>query len=192
MSKGFTMVELLLATSLAVLLMTGSLYVVSTLRAESLDERSGLREIEPGQLVEMMRWDFVHATQAKLDVNRITLHGYGNRISPDDASRQVNASERQPVQVDYFILTVGPRQFLARRQAHLQQRSNQNDWTELVCAGIVGLELRPVGIGERFSAVASGSGSGFPLPNQVRLLIHSAGKTAEQKEAFVNHVVTLR
>ncbi len=191
--KAFTMVELLLATSLAVLLMTGTLYVVGSLRAGVSSARPGLREIDARQLIDLIRRDLVHAKSMILGKDRLTLHGYGS-LSPIEVERTgrtaISAQYRthQPVQVDYLIARIGDRNVLQRRQTDLGVLSNRNIWTEWVCVDVESLELYPVDPAIRFPVAFNPSVPGMPPPPQVQLVVYRK----DQAEPFVNTLITLR
>ncbi len=191
MNRAFTTVELLLATALAVVLMAGSLRVVASIRADLLQDQPALRGVNPGRLIDLIRWDLTHAKLLSQRNGKITLTGYGclDRAHFEGRDRPDQPATHQPVRVEYFVWPQGERGWLVRRQVHLNELTNRNSWSELVCGGVAGIELWPVdvaGLGLGRAALLGIEDTG--VPDRLRLVVRSEGDAGVD----VDQVVVLR
>ncbi|MFP4139704.1 MAG: hypothetical protein ACLFVH_04430 [Phycisphaerae bacterium] len=141
-ARGFTLLELLLATVLSVMLMLGVLAVVTDLSTDpetipSRGERSGALQIQTlDAWVRLLRGDLTHAIQVDAETpSRVEMLGSG---ALDEVGR---SRTHRPVKVIYSLETLDGRRWLVRRQtaqdslvAHATQR-------DLVCRGVRKFEL---------------------------------------------------
>jgi len=140
--RGFTLLELLLATVLSTVLMVGVLAVITTLGAPALDAA------EPGQpaspvgdqtlaaLQRLLAGDIDHARQI-LTVERDRFVLIGSSMLGGADRRRVH----RPVRVTYRLERIDGHTWLIRTQAALDVLDNQNIQHELVCRDVQGFEL---------------------------------------------------
>ena len=147
MIRAFTIVELLIATALAAMLMAGVLRVTATIRvnpAGALDQGSRQnRWVE--RLVEQVAWDLANARSIEFNENEITMAGYGFRdrmnAKPDN-DPPINTAHR-PVSVRYELTGQAGQRWLLRLQTNLDELTNRNTWASLLCGGVERFELKP-------------------------------------------------
>jgi hypothetical protein len=160
-ARGFTLLELLLATVLSVMLMLGVLAVLTDLSSDP--DTVATRDAKTTALqtraidawVTVLRGDLSHAIQIDADgENRLTLVGSG---ALDARGRE---RTHRPVLVTYSLETLAGRRWLVRKQALQDALTADNTQRDLVCSGVQRFELAPQG---GPSAVA-GSAAG-PLAN---------------------------
>lgn len=146
-ARGFTLLELLLATVLSVMLMLGVLAVVTDLSTDpetipSRGERFAAQQTQTlDAWVRLLRGDLAHAIQVNAETpSRVEMLGSG---ALDERGR---SRTHRPVKVTYALETLDGRRWLVRRQtaqdslvAHATQR-------DLVCRGV-----------QRFELIAEGS-----------------------------------
>jgi prepilin-type N-terminal cleavage/methylation domain-containing protein len=133
--KGFTLLEMLLATALMSVLMVGVLAVISTL--EPASGVNGLALAEGSLPVEafdawvtLLREDLSHSRDARLKENLFELSGY---LGLDARNRQ---RTHHPARVEYRLEKLGGRQWLVRVQTALDEATNENVRRDLVCCGV--------------------------------------------------------
>lgn len=130
--RGFTMIELLLASVLMAVLMIGVLAVITRLApvdepALTADQPSS----EVDALIRLLRDDLLHAQHVEtLSEREILLISHGSMES--NTRRYVH----RPVTVRYQITTVDGEPWLIRRQTALDVLTNQNEQRDLVYRGI--------------------------------------------------------
>jgi prepilin-type N-terminal cleavage/methylation domain-containing protein len=194
--RAFTLIEMLLATVLATVLMVGVLAVVTDLGASGMasEKRAGAAVDKSVGLaggsaqaaktgldaealeawIRLLREDIGQAfrTEPPQD-SRFSLTGYG---ALDARSRERTP---RPVTVLYAIEEVGGRLWLVRRQAALDVMTDQNIQRDLVCGGIV-----------RFQVVREGDEQGGGRAGAVawRLLAW----VADQPEPACDRLITVR
>lgn len=147
MRRGFTLVELLAATALAVMLAAGSLRVVASIRADvaAQRDRSLTDAAAADQLVDLIRDDLTHAASYSQIGGKVELIGYGSLDRSDFDQRRKNSNaSHQPVRIEYFIQRLGDVNWLVRRQTDLNALTNRNAWTELARAHVRRIEVRPL------------------------------------------------
>jgi hypothetical protein len=141
-SRGFTLLELLLATVLSVMLMLGVLAVVTDLSTDpaTIPSRSQTDAARQRQTldawVRLLRGDLTHAIQVRADTaSRVEMLGSG---ALDERGR---SRTHRPVKVSYSLVTLDGQRWLIRRQtaqdslvAHATQR-------DLICRGVRRFEL---------------------------------------------------
>ncbi len=141
-ARGFTLLELLLATVLSVMLMLGVLAVVTDLSTDPETIPSRRQNVEAQQThtldawIRLLRGDLTHAIQVNAKTaSRVEMLGSG---ALDEVGR---SRTHRPVKVTYSLETFDGRRWLVRRQtaqdslvAHATQR-------DLVCRGVHRFEL---------------------------------------------------
>jgi prepilin-type N-terminal cleavage/methylation domain-containing protein len=142
--RAFTLVEMLLATSLLALLMVGLLAVITdfsnsaqVLQLNALS-KAGADEGNPHPddktleaLVRLLEDDFQHAQAiAAKRENQLLITGYSS------LNLEKGPRSHRPVQIVYSLENVGDKNFLIRRQTLLDVLSNQNVRRDLVLCGI--------------------------------------------------------
>jgi prepilin-type N-terminal cleavage/methylation domain-containing protein len=161
-ARGFTLLEMMIATVLSSVLLIGVLAVVANLgksanavglgRSEDFAAVSGaeaVRAWEPLLRDDMAGAAAVDATKA----NELTLVGYG---ALDATSRR---RVHRPVRVVYEIAELDGRRWLIRRQTALDVLTDQNVQRDLVCSGVTRFALARVA--EAPGATTSPSGKGW-------------------------------
>ena len=138
--RGFTLLEMLLATVLSVMLMVGVLAVIASLGTAA--GKAGGQPVPAADAMDgwlrLLQEDLNLAV--KVDTSRsneLTLIGYA---ALDGLGRE---RTHRPVRVLYRFEEVGGRRWLIRRQALLDVASNQNVQRDLVCNGVSRFELMP-------------------------------------------------
>ncbi len=147
-ARGFTLLELLMATALAAMLMVGVLAVVASIASpahEAAQTRGqGVRGI--GQVVSdappvdawvaLLREDLAHARSVKAQPDgSLVLAGYTGLAG---AGRE---RSHRPAVVTYSVKRIEGRDWLVRRQVLLDVLSNQNVQNDLVAAGVSRFEV---------------------------------------------------
>ncbi len=143
--RGFTLLELLLATVLSSMLIVGVLMVLTNLTGGDMaggvgvgtpaaDARSRAEAVDAW--AELLRHDLVHAThfESPRD-NVLTLTGYSGLHGParDRAHR--------PVRVRYEVHEINGRFWLVREQSARDVRTNPHVQRDLVCTGVRRFEI---------------------------------------------------
>jgi prepilin-type N-terminal cleavage/methylation domain-containing protein len=148
--RGFTLVEMLLATVLAGLLMAGVLFMTAAVgrdrRRVAADEAGPRRN----GVMERMRWDLANAvTMSPQRSGRIlVLVGHGG-LDP-----QTLAPTNRLTRVIYEVRGRGRDAALFRQQEYLDEPTRPDRWTELVCADVQAIN------------VADESGDGQPVERE--------------------------
>lgn len=156
--RGFTLVEVLLATLLLALLMTGILAVITDLGATRVAlepprrESAGPSGPETQALeswARLLQSDLLHARTVDTSrENRLAFAGYA-------AAAAAPSELHRPVQIVYAIETINRRACLIRRQTLLDVASSDNVRRELVCCGIARFTLTRVSAPARSTLPAS-------------------------------------
>jgi prepilin-type N-terminal cleavage/methylation domain-containing protein len=148
--RGFTLVEMLLATVLAGLLMAGVLFMTAAVgrdrRRVAADEAGPRRS----GVMEQVRWDLVNAvTMSPQGSGRIlVLVGHAG-LDP-----QTLAPTNRLTRVVYEVRGRGRHAALFRQQEYLDEPTRPDRWTELVCADVQAIN------------VADESGDGQPVERE--------------------------
>lgn len=134
---GFTLVELLLATTLSTLLLIGVMAVVTGLSSSAGFERSvGAtgHATDPAVVdswLRLLREDFENARRIELlSDTELEVVGYA-ALDPQSGERT-----HRPVRVVYAIERVGGRDWVVRRQTALDVLTNKATTGALVCGGL--------------------------------------------------------
>ena len=155
--RALTLVELLVATALATMLLTTAMGLLKTLAAKRkvLVDGSGLAAWQQ-PLEDQLRWDLANARRFQLSPKRLRLIGYGAR----DFDTQV-ATHRQS-EILYEVVPAGHNTWLVRNEIQPELNTNRNRRREIVCCGVSELKMETSGqSGEPQRA--------GPIPEQFRL-----------------------
>lgn len=138
--RGFTLLEMLLATALTVVLMGSVMAVVIDLSKPVKDDRALTDADADSQVpaepwVAMLRDDIRNADEVFADADgALWLAGY---LALDGERRQTH----RPAEVRYALVAVGGRKWLVRSQRRLDVVTNERDQIDLVCAGVDRFEV---------------------------------------------------
>ena len=164
--NGFTVIELLAASTLGMLLMVT---LLGALGAVTSQHQALLRTRAPRpwqkRLAEQFRRDFMNSRQFRGERTELTLIGYAGR------DFTTGVPTHRLTQIVYSVEDNGRRSWLMRRETHLQSRSNRNSRTQPACAGAVRLQvidLDEIDPSERKDR----SRKYRPIPNRLRLILH--------------------
>ncbi len=140
--RGFTLLELLLATVLSVMLMLGVLAVVTDLSTvpetvASREDRSAAPQTQTlDAWVRLLRGDLAHAIHIDAaSASRIEMLGSG---ALDERGR---SRTHRPVKVSYFLETLDGQQWLVRRQIAQDSLAVRAIQRDLLCRGVQRFEL---------------------------------------------------
>lgn len=150
-SRGFTMLELLLASVLMMVLMIGVLGVIARLGGTSRADgaqRQGSREADSfadaqliDGLVRLLEKDLIHASSIEMiGESEISLVGY----AAIDMTR--HSLIHRPVAVTYHLEEIDGQTWMIRRQAFFDELTNQGVRIDLVGAGIRKFKLLRDGV----------------------------------------------
>ncbi len=144
--RGFTLLELVLASALSVVLMMGILAVLTDMSSdpETLIKPTRADAPATGRTFEawakLLRDDMSHTHRIESSgPNRIVLRGSG-ALDARGRSRT-----HRPVELVYELRKIDGRTWLVRRQRALDVLSNRNVQRDLVCTGIEKFELSAEG-----------------------------------------------
>jgi len=132
--RGFTLVEVLVATTLGALLMVAMFMVLAGLGRERKALAQRAAGTVPLQLMELLRWDLVNARTVRSQGKGVLLSGFGCLDETTMSPRSL-----QPVDVLYEIQRLGGRSWLTRRQRCSVEPCDGP--AELVCAGVTELTV---------------------------------------------------
>jgi prepilin-type N-terminal cleavage/methylation domain-containing protein len=136
--RAFTLIELLAASALSALIMLVLLQVIASISrsrvavAREMNSRTGQTRWK-SEVIQLLRRDMLNATTARLEVGRLTLTGHGS------VDRNRLHARHEPVSVVYEV----DRGRLIRRQMARDGMPRENDFGEIVCAGVTRFSLEP-------------------------------------------------
>ena len=168
MRRGFTLVELMLASTLSVLLIGGILFALASL---SRDMRAAVAREPSAELkntLELLQWDLTCARSVaqSADHRSIVLEGHG-AIAPDTLKPNGRLAR-----VVYSCQLRGNVWRLTRSQQYLDDPPRPQNWTDLVSVGVNAVEVLPVGAQEPDSK---------KMPQWVRLRLYGPGLALEKQ-----------
>jgi hypothetical protein len=134
--RGLTILELLVALTLASLLLgsvSGLLKILAARRNVLVEEARFVPWHRP--LLERIQGDFANARQFELAPDRLRLVGYGGK---DAAARWPT---HRPTDVVYRLVNAANRTWLLREETLLDDQTNRNRQTELVCSGLTAIAM---------------------------------------------------
>jgi prepilin-type N-terminal cleavage/methylation domain-containing protein len=176
--RGFTLVEMMLATVLAAMLMAGVMTVASGLSRDRRRMEARVSDDRPAVLLDLIRRDLVNATAIVRHPDRgeTILIGHGG-LDP----RTMTPSARL-AKVTYRAVQQGRPSVLLREQRYLDDPIRPAAWSEIVMTGVVDFRLltdsageEPVQLGEDVSLRAGVAGArAVRVPARARLRIEHA------------------
>lgn len=134
--RGFSAVELLMALTLATILMGAVLGLLGVLaeKRRVLVERTD-HVAWHDALVEQLRQDLADARRFEVGADRLRLLGYGAK---DPATHR---ALHQPSEVLYETVSIDDHTWLVRTETALDSRSQRNSRRELVCRGVTEMTI---------------------------------------------------
>jgi len=136
---GMTAIELLVACTLAALMIVTVSSIFASLSAQHKNlvaDRGTSRWRQ--QLAEELHWDLGNARWFRAAPSELHLEGFCSRDFESGVPTQ------RPVAVVYQVRRNGRQSWLARTETHLDQNDSDNARTELVCVGVEGLVIEPL------------------------------------------------
>jgi prepilin-type N-terminal cleavage/methylation domain-containing protein len=177
---GFTLIEMLAATTLTAIAMVVVLRVIAGIgQSRSALARQEHRNPWPDSMLQLVRWDIAHAQKMYPTPDGFALEGFGGL---DPATR---APDGQPVNIRYAIVPAGGRRWLVRRQTPLNASAGEEAWSEMICADVQSVQLEPADESENAKGNADSSDA---VPDTVRLRIRSTNAEA----SLVDQVICVR
>lgn len=180
--RGFTLVELLVASAIGAMLMIGALGVVVRLNQTRTEVKQHAGAMRLDDVADLIEHDLVNSREMVSGDGQLLLSTVADSNSDD-------SSLGEPSRVIYSIQTLGGEPWLVRTSVDLLNRSNENASPELVAAGITGVGARdaeqpPLSTEQLMPGSAPGAGAlppGFPagqtVPQRVRFsLMTSSGR----------------
>ncbi|MFG0250420.1 MAG: prepilin-type N-terminal cleavage/methylation domain-containing protein [Phycisphaeraceae bacterium JB051] len=132
---GFTIMELLIASALASILMVGILFATTQQARQVQRQQKRTSPTELDALVQLLRSDLMLAQACRIKDDQIHLQGYFKR----DPKTQVQT--QQPAQVIYRLVEIGKETWLIRHQRDPKSLTLQDSTANLVCKGITSMQL---------------------------------------------------
>ena len=168
---GFTLVEIIAATSLTIVLMVMLLHVIGSIgRGRDAMRRSDAGEPLRSELLDALRWDLANARAATFGRSELSLTGHGS------LDHDTLAPRHRPVTVAYRVLRLAGRAWLVREQAPAGSEDGAagGAWVELLCPDVRRVVFEPV------ARRAGRSGqpqawSSDDVPPRVRVSLEAAG-----------------
>jgi len=137
--RGFTLVEILLAVTIAAILMAGVLAVLSDIGRDQKRLATPDKTNRPSAAMELLRWDLTNAAAITPVADGIVLKGHGG----------IDATSLRPnnrlTQVTYRIRRDGRDSSLFREQRYLDDPVRPQPWAELVLRGVRAVGFTPSG-----------------------------------------------
>ena len=167
MRRGFTLIELMLASTLSVLLIGGILFALAAL---SRDTRGTIPKDPATELkatLDLLQWDLSNARSISqsADHRTIAIQGHG-AIAPDTLrpnGRLANVVYSCQLRRGTWRLTRG--------QQYLDDPARPQTWTDLAGVGVNAVEVLPV----------LGQGDLQKMPQWVRLRLYGPGGAVEKQ-----------
>jgi len=185
--RGFTLIELMVATVLAALLMAAVLGVLKGVtRSQKTLMRGDTAPPWQARLISQLEWDLTNSRSVVPTVDGFQLKGFAGR---DFAS---GAALHGPTTVQYAVRNVAGQLWLVRGEAHLDSLSLDNDSLELVCNRVERIALnspnKQGAKGVDGSEPQAKSVEDAPIPDQPLVLLYGAG----QEKPIFEHAFVLR
>ena len=144
---GFTLVEILLAVTLATVLMAAVLAVLGGVGRDRKRLATDGQPTRPVAAMELLRWDLINATTITTTADGVVLRGHGGI---DPASLTPN---NRLTRVTYRVRRGGDSRndggasSLIREQRYLDDPVRPEPWADLVLRGVRGVAITPAGGG---------------------------------------------
>jgi prepilin-type N-terminal cleavage/methylation domain-containing protein len=136
----FSLVEMLVATALAAVLMAAVLTIAAGVSRDRRRLEVSESTPSPDVMIERIRWDLTNASAMipSPDGLNLTLIGHGG------IDRQTLRPTGRLARVAYHCRRVGSTHCLVREQAYLDDPANPNPWRDLVACDVASLRLAPL------------------------------------------------
>ena len=135
--RGFTIMELLIASVLSAILMIGILFATTQL-ARQVHRQKGLASpTQFNTVLELLRKDMSQATACRVTENKIHLRGF-MLLDPQSQKRI-----EQPAQVIYRLVQINDVFWLMRHQRALNNLTLDDTDANLLCKNITTMQLLP-------------------------------------------------
>lgn len=132
---GFTIMELLIASSLAAILMIGILFATTQLAKQAQRQQQRNSPTEFDAALQLLHRDLRQATACRVEENQIHLQGF---ILLD----KKNQTQRQyPAEVIYRLVEIGPNHWLMRHQREFSKLTLDDTSANLICKDITSMQL---------------------------------------------------
>jgi len=186
--SAFTIVELLVASALASILVVA---LLGTLRSLAIQRKTlfdgGTVEPWRTSLTEQLRWDLCNSRQIEAHPEEIRLAGFASR------DFQTDCATFRPCEIIYSICDDGRRHWLVRKEVHTDDLKFDNSRSEVVCAGVARLAVARLGeeLDDDRSSPVQGAGDAATLadiPDRLRLVLFGE----EQKSIVLDETMLLR
>lgn len=171
-SHGFTAVELLAASALAVLLIVSVMGIVG----QVANSQSNLIKHHPSHTWKMrlrsqLEKDFSNTRRIVPRGSEIVLKGFGS------SDMQTGIAKLGPSRITYQIRGSGKETWLVRRETRLDLPPGQNTWSEICCYGVTHFDLLYFDkYTERWESLAGARSSMayLNIPARCRLIVRGA------------------
>ncbi len=137
--RAFTLLEMLLATTLTAVLLAGVLSVSAALARDARRLQARSEQLQPDAVFNLLRWDLANASslEQSRDARELVLYGHGA------LDRDTLGATGRMTRVVYAIR---PGVGLVREQRYLVDPAHPRAWSELVLAGAVQIEAFPTAL----------------------------------------------
>ena len=168
--RAFTLVEMLLATTISALVMGAVLMILANLSRDRWRLNRAQAVVSTQPLLEQLRWDLANATTMAQspDGQRLTLVGNGG-IDPDTLTPSGRLAH---------VVYRADNGALVREQYYLDDPVRPQQWRETVAGAFRELTVIPRGIA---MPIASDQVMTFRLPQRVQLRVQWAGVQIDQE-----------
>ena len=136
--RGFTIMELLIASALAAILMIGILVATTQQARQVQRQQKRTSPTELDSLIQLLRHDLMLAQTCRIKDDLIHLQGYFKR---DPKTHQ---QTQQPAQVIYRLVELGQDTWLIRHQRDPKNLTLEDSTANLLCKGITSMQLLAV------------------------------------------------
>ena len=174
-SKGFSVIEILVATTLAAMLMIATLGLSSSIsKTNKIFEKIDSEPAWVTQFCELLQWDLANATKIQTGKNKIILEGYGT------LDRRHYAPNHSRVRVTYILKKLGEHNWVVREQEKLDDLTNRNRWADFVCTGVASFQAKTIYPKEKKNSATDKDS----VPSRVRLILqlNSEDKSPYEKD----------
>ncbi len=139
-SHGFTIMELLIASALASILMIGILFATTQQARQVQRQQKQSSPTELDSIVQLLRRDLMLATACRIKDQQIQLQGYFK------LDEKTFSQTQQPAQVIYRLADIDQETWLIRHQQDPTSLTLQDSSANLVCKGITSMQLLAVSL----------------------------------------------
>ena len=136
---GFTLIEILLAVTIATVLMAAVLAVLGGIGRDQKRLTAAEKSIRPSAAIELLRWDLINAETITPTADGILLQGHGGI---DPSSLEPN---NRLTRVTYRIRRERGESNLFREQHYLDDQVRSQPWGDLVMRDVRSIRITPSG-----------------------------------------------